>query len=60
MERNAETLSTRDLASPNEPAGGARTSEDDARNEGTPKDSPRYTASTPRRRHGSPSAKTHN
>ncbi|MGO9906787.1 MAG: hypothetical protein ACLP4R_16335 [Solirubrobacteraceae bacterium] len=29
MERNAETLSTRDLASPNEPAGGVTTSEAD-------------------------------
>src|ERR1700727_100172 len=31
MERNTETLSTRDLASPNEPAGGVTTSEDDVR-----------------------------
>jgi hypothetical protein len=31
MERNAERLSTRDLASPNEPAGGVTTSEDDVR-----------------------------
>ena len=32
MERNEETLSTRDLASPNEPVGGRRTVEDDAGN----------------------------
>ena len=32
MERNEETLSTRDLASPNEPVGGGRTVEDDAGN----------------------------
>ena len=31
MQRNAETLSTRDLASSNEPAGGVTTSEDDVR-----------------------------
>jgi hypothetical protein len=31
MERNTETLSTRDLASPNEPAGGVTRSEDDVR-----------------------------
>lgn len=31
MERNTETLSTRDLASANEPAGGVTTSEDDVR-----------------------------
>ena len=31
MERNTETLSTRDLASPNEPAGGVTTSEGDVR-----------------------------
>ncbi len=29
MERNTDTLSTRDLASANEPAGGVTTSEDD-------------------------------
>ena len=32
MERNEETLSTRDLASPNEPVGGGRTVDDDAGN----------------------------
>src|ERR1700729_1666172 len=31
MERNTETLSTRDLASPNEPAGARATPEDDVR-----------------------------
>jgi hypothetical protein len=31
MERKTETLSTRDLVSPNEPAGGATTSQDDVR-----------------------------
>ena len=40
MERNTETLSTRDLASPNEPAGDATTSEDDVRNAGTPEAQP--------------------
>ena len=35
MERNTETLSTRDLASPNEPAGDATTSEHDVRDAGT-------------------------
>jgi hypothetical protein len=32
MDRNEETLSTRDLASPTEPVGGGRTAEDDAGN----------------------------
>ena len=36
MERNTETLSTRDLASPNEQAGGATTSEGDVRDAATP------------------------
>lgn len=40
MERNTETLSTRDLASPNEPAGDATTSQDDVRNAGTPEGQP--------------------
>ena len=31
MERNTDTLSTRDLASPNEPAGEVTTSEGDVR-----------------------------
>jgi hypothetical protein len=41
MERNEETLSTRDLASPNEPVGGAPTSEDDAQNGAVPEGQPR-------------------
>ena len=36
MERNTETLSTRDLASPNEPAGEVTTSEGDVRDPGAP------------------------
>ncbi len=36
MERNTETLSTRDLASPNDPAGGVTTSEDDVRDPSAP------------------------
>ena len=36
MERNTETLSTRDLASPNEPAGDVTTSEGDVRDAATP------------------------
>ena len=36
MERNEETLSTRDLASPSEPVGGGRTVEDDAGNGAVP------------------------
>lgn len=36
MERNEETLSTRDLASPNEPVGGGGTVEDDAGNGAVP------------------------
>ncbi len=40
MERNAETLSTRDLASPNEQVGGATTSEGDARDASTPDGQP--------------------
>jgi hypothetical protein len=40
MERNEETLSTRDLASPNEPAGGVRTVEDDAGNGAVPEEQP--------------------
>jgi hypothetical protein len=36
MERNTETLSTRDLASPNEPAGDATTSGDDVRDADNP------------------------
>jgi hypothetical protein len=41
MERNEETLSTRDLASPNEPAGGGRTAEDDAGNGAVAEGQPR-------------------
>jgi hypothetical protein len=40
MERNEETLSTRDLASPNEPVGGGRTAEDDAGNGAVPEGQP--------------------
>jgi hypothetical protein len=40
MERNAETLSTRDLASPNEPADGIATSEDDVRDTAAPAGQP--------------------
>ncbi len=36
MDRNEETLSTRDLASPNDPVGGGRTAEDDAGNRAVP------------------------
>jgi hypothetical protein len=38
MERNTETLSTRDLASPNEPAGGVTRSEDDVRDAAAPEE----------------------
>ncbi len=40
MERNEETLSTRDLASPNEPVGGGRTAEDDAGSGAVPEGQP--------------------
>jgi hypothetical protein len=40
MERNTETLSTRDLASPNEPAGAGATSEDDVRDTAAPEGQP--------------------
>ena len=40
MERNEETLSTRDLASPNDPVGGERTTEDDAGNGAVPEGQP--------------------
>ncbi|MGZ4273761.1 MAG: hypothetical protein ACXVRP_08355 [Solirubrobacteraceae bacterium] len=40
MERNTETLSTRDLASANEPAGGVTTSEDDVRDAVVPEGQP--------------------
>ena len=40
MERNTETLSTRDLASPNEQVGGTTTSEGDVRDAATPEGQP--------------------
>ena len=40
MERNTETLSTRDLASPNEPAGGVTTSEGDVQHAPAPEGQP--------------------
>ncbi len=40
MERNTETLSTRDLASPNEQAGSVTTSEGDVRDAAAPEDQP--------------------
>ena len=40
MERNEETLSTRDLASPNEPVGGVPTAKDDAGNGAVPEEQP--------------------
>jgi hypothetical protein len=40
MDRNEETLSTRDLASPNEPVGGGRTAEDDAGDGAVPEGQP--------------------
>ena len=40
MERNTETLSTRDLASPNEPAGGVTTSEGEVRQATAPEEQP--------------------
>jgi|ERR1700722_10212892 len=40
MERNTETLSTRDLASPNEPAGAGATPEDDVRDAAAPEGQP--------------------
>jgi hypothetical protein len=40
MDRNEETLSTRDLASPNEPVGGGRTAEDDPGNGAVPEGQP--------------------
>ncbi len=40
MERNTETLSTRDLASPNEPAGGVTASEGEVREAAAPEEQP--------------------
>ena len=48
MERNTETLSTRDLASPNEPAGGVTTSEGEVREAAAPEEQPgRYDQAAP-------------
>jgi hypothetical protein len=48
MERNIETLSTRDLASPNEPAGGVTTSEGEVREAAAPEEQPgRYDQAAP-------------
>ena len=48
MERNTETLSTRDLASPNEPAGGVTASEGEVREAAAPEEQPgRYDQAAP-------------
>jgi hypothetical protein len=54
MERNSETLSTRDLASPNEPAGGVTTSEGEMQHAAAPEGQPGVYDQTARAEEGTP------